>query len=177
MMKLGCMSLSHKQEFAEGKLDLEGFLERAYQLQLDGIDIHTGAFASAEPEYLRRICRQALRRGLALSYIGISNNFGRPADELAAEVDAAKEWIDVAAFMGVPLVRVFAAPTSLTFWTPASTWARPEHPGLAGWKTPPSTSTGASPKPRRSPCTRAARSTAFGAGARNGWTTRGSWRF
>ena len=32
MMKLGCMSLSYKQEFTEGRLDLEGFIERAYQL-------------------------------------------------------------------------------------------------------------------------------------------------
>ena len=123
MMKLGCMSLSYKQEFTEGQLDLEGFIERAYRLGLDGIDIHTGAFASTEPDYLRRIRLQALRRGLALSYIGISSNFGKPADELAAEVDTAREWIDVAAFMGIPLVRVFAA------WVPPgdtedAVWAR-----------------------------------------------------
>ena len=109
MMKLGCMSLSYKQEFADGKLDLEGFIERAYELGLDGIDIHTGALSSTAPDYLRRIRMQALRRGLALSYIGVSSNFGRPQEELPGEVADAVKWIDVAESMGIPLVRVFAA--------------------------------------------------------------------
>ena len=123
MVKLGCMSLSYKDEFAAGKLDLEGFIERAYQLRLDGIDIHTRAFASTDPQYLRRIRMQALRRGLALSYIGVSSNFGKSQDQLRAEIDTARQWIDIAAFMGIPLIRVFAA------WIPqgdteAAVWAR-----------------------------------------------------
>jgi L-ribulose-5-phosphate 3-epimerase len=123
MMKLGCMSLSYQHEFAAGQLDLEGFIEQAYQLRLDGIDIHTRALASTQPEYLRRIRMQALRRGLALSYIGISSNFGKPQEQLAEEVAQAKHWIDVAEFMGIPLVRVFAA------WIPPgdteeAVWAR-----------------------------------------------------
>ena len=123
MMKLGCMSLSYKQEFADGLLDLEGFIERAYQLGLDGIDLHTGAFASIEEDYLRALRLQALKRGLALSYIGVSSNFGKPQNELAEEVATAKQWIDTAAFMGIPLVRVFAA------WIPPgdteeAVWAR-----------------------------------------------------
>ena len=123
MLKLGCMSLSYKDEFAANKLDLEQFIERAYQLGLDGIDIHTRAFTSLDPAYLRSIRMQAFRRGLALSYIGVSSNYGKPQDELAAEVATTKEWIDVAAFMGIPLVRVFAA------WIPEGereedVWAR-----------------------------------------------------
>ena len=123
MMKLGCMSLSYKQEFADGLLDLEGFIERAYQLGLDGVDLHTGAFASTEKDYLRALRMQTLKRGLALSYIGVSSNFGKPQNELAEEVATAKQWIDTAAFMGIPLVRVFAA------WIPAgdteeAVWAR-----------------------------------------------------
>ena len=123
MLKLGCMSLSYKDEFAANKLDLEQFIERAYQLGLDGIDIHTRAFASLDSAYLRRIRMQAFRRGLALSYIGVSSNYGKPQDELVAEVATTKEWIDVAAFMGIPLVRVFAA------WIPEGdreedVWAR-----------------------------------------------------
>ena len=90
MLKLGCMSLSYKDEFAANKLDLEQFIERAYQLGLDGIDIHTRAFASLDPAYLRRIRMQAFRRGLALSYIGVSSNYGKPQDELAAEIATTK---------------------------------------------------------------------------------------
>lgn len=108
-MKLGCMSLSYKDQFRDGKIDLPGFIDRAYELGLDGIDIHTGAFGSTEPSYLRDIRMRCLKRGLALSYIGVSNNFGKPEAELDAEAAKVKEWIDVAAFMGIPLVRVFAA--------------------------------------------------------------------
>jgi sugar phosphate isomerase/epimerase len=123
MIKLGCMSLSYKDQFRDKQIDLEGFIERAYALGLDGIDIHTRAFASTDATYLRAIRMQALRRGLALSYIGISNDFGKAPDALEAEVAKVKEWVDVAAFMGIPLVRIFAA------WvhegdTFESTWAR-----------------------------------------------------
>jgi len=123
MMKLGCMSLSYKDQFAAGEIDLHGFIEKAYDLRLDGIDIHTRAFASTEPDYLRDIRMQCLKRGLALSYIGVSNNFGRPEAELPQAIAEVKRWVDVAAFMGVPLVRIFAA------WVPAGepeeqVWAR-----------------------------------------------------
>jgi sugar phosphate isomerase/epimerase len=117
------MSLSYKNEFGADELDLEQFIERAYQMRLDGIDIHTRALASTEPDYLRKIRMQAQKRGIALSYIGVSSNFGKPLEELENEVATAKQWIDVAAFMGIPLVRVFAA------WVPEGdseedVWAR-----------------------------------------------------
>ena len=83
MMKLGCMSLSYKDQFANGEIDLAGFIDRAHELRLDGIDIHTRAFASTEPAYLRDIRMRCLKRGLAISYIGVSNDFGRPVPELA----------------------------------------------------------------------------------------------
>ena len=123
MMKLGCMSLSYKEQFAAGELDLLGFIERAYELRLDGVSLHTSAFASTERDYLRDVRLRCLRRGLAITYLGVSNNFGKPAAELPAEIAKVKQWVDVAAEMGVPLVRIFAA------WIPAGepeeqVWAR-----------------------------------------------------
>ena len=123
MMKLGCMSLSYKDQFGDGKLDLAGFIDKAAGLRLDGIDIHTRAFASEDPAYLRDIRMRCLERGLAISYLGVSNNFGRPQGELPDVVADVEHWIDVAEFMGVPLVRIFAA------WIPEGepeerVWAR-----------------------------------------------------
>ena len=109
MMKLGCMSLSYKDQFRDGKIDLAGFIDKAYDLRLDGIDIHTRAFASLEPDYLRDIRMRCLKRGLAISYIGVSNNFGKPKDELPGVVQDVKDWVDIAEFMGIPMVRIFAA--------------------------------------------------------------------
>jgi sugar phosphate isomerase/epimerase len=110
MMKLGCMSLSYKDEFAAGTLDLPGFIDRACELNLDGIDIHTGAFGSTDADYLRSVRMRALQKGIALSYIGVSTNFGwREQEKLDEQVATTRQWIDVAAYMGIPLVRVFAA--------------------------------------------------------------------
>ena len=109
MIKLGCMSLSYSQAIGEKRMTLESFIETAYGLGLDGIDIHTGAFASTEDAYLRDIRMRCLKRGLAISYIGIGNNFGKTEEELPDEVAMVKRWIDVAERMRVPLVRIFAA--------------------------------------------------------------------
>lgn len=109
MMKLGCMSLSYQRVITEGRMDLLGFIERAYELGLDGIDIHVRHLASTEEEYLRDVRMRCLKRGLAISYLAVSNNFGRPESELREQVEMVKEWTDVAARMGVPLLRIFAA--------------------------------------------------------------------
>ena len=109
MMKLGCMSLSYKDQFTAGEIDMAGFIDKAYDLRLDGIDIHTRAFESEDPAYLRDIRMRCLRRGLVISYLGVSNDFGRPQEELQEVIDSVKHWVDVAEFMGVPLVRIFAA--------------------------------------------------------------------
>jgi sugar phosphate isomerase/epimerase len=103
------MSLSFRDDFTAGRMDLDRFIELAYELRLDGLDVHAGAFASTEPDYLRDVRMRALKRGLSLGYIGVSNDFGKPQEQLDNQVRMTERWIDVAAFMGVPLVRVFAA--------------------------------------------------------------------
>ena len=109
MIKLGCMSLSYKDHFSGRRMDLTGFIDRAYQLGLDGIDIHRNHFTGSDPAYLRDIRLQCLRRGLAISCIGVSNDFGKREEELEGQVATVKQAVDQAAFMGVPLVRIFAA--------------------------------------------------------------------
>ena len=123
MIKLGCMSLSYQKAISQGHMSLESFIDTVYHLGLDGVDLHTRAFASTDDDYLRAIRMRCLKRGLAISYIGISNNFGKPEPELAAEVEMVKHWIDVAERIRVPLVRIFAA------WerddeAPGTIWAR-----------------------------------------------------
>lgn len=121
MIKLGCMSLSYNQAIAEGRMSLLSFIDKAHELGLDGIDIHIGAFASTDDAYLREVRMRCLKHGLAISYVGISNNFGKPAAELPAEVAMVKKWIDVAERLRTPLVRIFAA------------WERPEETPEVIW--------------------------------------------
>tara|TARA_B100000029_G_scaffold389840_1_gene386418 strand:- start:122513 stop:123349 length:837 start_codon:yes stop_codon:yes gene_type:complete len=109
MIKLGCMSLSYKNAMAEGRLDLFEFIDKAYELRLDGIDIHSGALESENDTYLQKVRRHCLKRGLAISYLGISNDFGKCDEEIPEEIDMVKHWIDVAAKLHIPMVRIFAA--------------------------------------------------------------------
>lgn len=109
MIKLGLQSLSYRDTFLAGGIDLEGFLDRAGEMRLDGVDLHYTHFASTDGDYLERVRLSALRKGLHISYIGVSNDFGRTGDELEAQKRLVREWVDVAARMGVQMVRVFGA--------------------------------------------------------------------
>ncbi len=121
MIKLGCMSLSYSKAMAEGSMDLFDFIDRARELGLDGIDIHTRALTSEDDGYLRDVRMRCMQRGLAISYLGISNDFGKPAGEIYAEIEMVKHWIDVAARLHVPMVRIFAA------------WERDDTPAYVIW--------------------------------------------
>ena len=101
MIKIGCNYLSFRG------MGVSTFIRTAYDLRLDMIDLHRSAFTSTDPEYLRGIKMLCLRLGLPIGYLGVSNRFVGTESELREHVDMCKESIDVAAFIGAPLIRVF----------------------------------------------------------------------
>ena len=106
MIKVGCNYLSFRH------MDVASFVQTAYDLRLDVIDLHRSAFTSTEPEYLRGIKMMCLRLGLPIGYLGVSNRFVGTEPELRKHVEMCKESIDVAAFIGAPLIRVFGGHVS-----------------------------------------------------------------
>lgn len=123
MIKLSLQSLCYRDTFRAGKIDLHGIIDRAAALRLDGVDLHFAHFASTDPTYLEDLRLRCLRRGLHICYIGVSNDFGKLGADLEAQIGLVNRWVDVAARMGVPMVRVFGA------WVPAgeseeSVWPR-----------------------------------------------------
>ncbi len=123
MIKLSLQSLSYRDTALAGKIDLLGIIRRAAELRLDGVDLHSGQFASTDPDYLEEIKLLALRGGLHICYVGVSNDFGKTGADLDRQEDNVAYWVDVAASMGVPMVRVFGA------WVPdgedeESVWPR-----------------------------------------------------
>lgn len=61
------------------------------------------------PEYLASLKRQAFLRGLAISGTAVGNNFARPPGaEWDQEIAQVKAWVDHAAALGAPHIRVFA---------------------------------------------------------------------
>ncbi len=99
MIKVGCLHPLSP--------DIESFIESVNEFRLDTIDFLRRAFSSTDPTYLRHIKMLCLKHGLPVGYLGVSGGFVGPDDEVRARVDTAKETVDVALFMGAPLVRVF----------------------------------------------------------------------
>jgi sugar phosphate isomerase/epimerase len=108
MMRLCCLSLSFKPEFASKQLDDMKFIELCSMLELDGVDFNLGSFASLEKDHLKKIKKTCLERGLSIACIGVSNDFGRPAEEQEAVQQQIRQGIDTALFLGAPVVRLFA---------------------------------------------------------------------
>ncbi|MDA0232431.1 MAG: sugar phosphate isomerase/epimerase [Chloroflexi bacterium] len=124
MIKLSLQSLSYRDTFKDGKIDLAGIIEKAAEYRMDGVDLHFTHFASTEPAYLEELRMLTLRRGLHICYIGVSNNFGKTGDELREQVELMKRWIDVAQRMGVQMVRAFGS------WVPEGESAEDAWPRL-----------------------------------------------
>ena len=123
MIKLSLQSLSYRDTARAGKIDLLGIIERAAELRLDGVDLHSGQFESTEPAYLEELKLAAMRGGLHVCYLGVSNDFGKTGTELEQQVSRVNFWVDAARTMGAPMVRVFGA------WVPdgereESVWPR-----------------------------------------------------
>ena len=60
-------------------------------------------------EYLRQIRRHCFLRGIEVSGTACGNNFALPKGEkLTEQINSVKKWVDHAAVMGAPHIRVFA---------------------------------------------------------------------
>ena len=94
-------------------ITLNGVLEFAAKNKFDSFD-PTGYFFPGYPEvpddkYVDGLRKQAADLGIALSGTGVRNNFTTADKEVRATgVKHIKQWVEVAARLGVPVVRVFA---------------------------------------------------------------------
>lgn len=112
MIRVNLFSLSYRKTGPDDRVDLTAVLDLASKLRIDGVDLEARQFASTEPGYVEDLRFQAFKRGLAINYLGVRSDFGFQGDKLREEIDRVKEWIGVAAFMRVPLIRVVGAHVS-----------------------------------------------------------------
>jgi len=109
-------------------MSLFDMLEECARLDFDAVD-PTGYFfpgypAVPEKKFINEFKRRAFQLGLDISGTGIRNDFARPDKaKRAADVALAKQWIESAAEMGAPVLRVFAGvrPEGHT-WDEAAGW-------------------------------------------------------
>lgn len=95
---------------AAPKLTLADFVNDCAKFGLDGTEL-TGYYfpKTITPDYLYQLSRQCFRLGLDVSGTAIGNDFGfPPGEERKQQIDAARQWIDHAALLGAPVIRIFA---------------------------------------------------------------------
>ncbi len=122
MIKLGCNSLVKDRDNPGGWIDIETMIHLIHTLRLDSIDFQLDrGFRSLELAYLRRIKILCHRYGLPIGFVGVGSGFvgtaqlpnrgvvgaSLPPEELQRRIDEVKGAVDVAGFIGAPLIRLF----------------------------------------------------------------------
>jgi sugar phosphate isomerase/epimerase len=92
------------------KLTLADFVNDCAKLGLDGTELTGYYFPKAiTPEYLHQLAKQCFRLGLDVSGTAIGNDFGfPPGEDRKKQLDSTRQWIDYAALLGAPVIRIFA---------------------------------------------------------------------
>jgi len=107
-VRLGISSWSYHRSITSGKMDIEDFIRRAFELGVDGVELNQ-RFFEPNRNRLKGIKRLLLLYGLDISCVTIANNFCLPREEeRKRQVALVKEWVDAALLLGAPIVRVNA---------------------------------------------------------------------
>ena len=104
---------------ADKQIDLFQFIDYAADHGCDGVELTSYFFpADCTPEFVAKVRRHAFVRGLSVSGAAIGNTFTHPAGpERDKNVALLKHWVDYAAILGAPHIRVFAgeAPKGVSY--------------------------------------------------------------
>lgn len=117
-------------------IDLFGVCDFCVKHDIEAVDL-TGYFFPGYPQapadgYVNRIKRYTHDRGIVISGTGVKNDFATADKAVRADgVAITKAWIEVAARLGAPVVRVFAGPQKVKDWREASEGASRED--VEGW--------------------------------------------
>ncbi|MGH9309857.1 MAG: sugar phosphate isomerase/epimerase family protein [Vicinamibacterales bacterium] len=111
-MKLSLAAYSFRAALAGAKksMTLDDFVDLASTYDIDAVEPTSYYFPEPPtPEYCRSLRRHALLQGLAISGTAVRNTFTyAPGPQLDKEIDHVKRWIDLAAELHAPTIRIFA---------------------------------------------------------------------
>jgi sugar phosphate isomerase/epimerase len=112
-LKTSLNAFSFNTPLSDGTMTISDLLDFCAVSGFEGVDI-TGYYFKGYPqvpsdEYLFQIKRKAFRLGIEISGTGVRNDF-TIADKTKREQEVAlvKNWIEVAAKIGAPVIRIFA---------------------------------------------------------------------
>ena len=109
-MRVSLAAYSMREALNGGKMDLFGFINWCSEMNLDGVELTAYYFPKDfTAAYLRDLRRRAFSRGVTVSGTAVSNNFCLPpGPERQKEIDRMRIWIDHAAELFAPHIRIFA---------------------------------------------------------------------
>ena len=102
--------LSRPGRDQKGEMTLEGFVDYCAKLNLDGTELTSYYFPSdVSRDYLLSLKEQTFRLGLDITGTAIGNDFCLPdGEKRQTQLQLCRTWIDHAAVMGAPVIRIFA---------------------------------------------------------------------
>src|SRR5690606_23156636 len=104
-----CLPVSLYPELSDGTRTLADWFQFAAQLGLDGADISVVHLASTDDSYLQTLHGQATDVGIQIAMLVTYADFTHPDEmERVRQVDELRRYIDVAAALGTPYIRVTA---------------------------------------------------------------------
>jgi sugar phosphate isomerase/epimerase len=102
--------LKPNNKFAKEALTLADFVNDCAKMQLDGTELTSYYFPSPVSDgYLAELRRHCFRLGLDVSGTAVGNDFCHPPGQRRdREIASVKSWIDHAAVLGAPVIRIFS---------------------------------------------------------------------
>ncbi|RJP18899.1 MAG: sugar phosphate isomerase/epimerase [Candidatus Omnitrophota bacterium] len=114
-MKLSCAAYSYRKYLTgeQPTMSIEGFLEECAKLGLGAAEPTSYYFPNPlTDEFLLQFKRKAFLLGLDISGTAVGNTFTLPpGPERDKQIASVKTWIDRAAVIGAPCIRIFAGNT------------------------------------------------------------------
>jgi sugar phosphate isomerase/epimerase len=114
-MKLSIAAYSYRDYLpharnAQPRMDLFDFVNLAADMGLDAVEPTAYYFPpDVQPEYLHRLNRHAFLLGLDISGTAVGNDFCKPSGpERDAQLEHVRQWVDRAAELDAPVIRIFA---------------------------------------------------------------------
>jgi sugar phosphate isomerase/epimerase len=111
-MKLSLAAYSFRNELSGAKksMTLDDFVDLASSYPIDAIEPTSYYFPEPPTAaYCRSLRRHALLQGLSISGTAVRNTFTyAPGPQLDREIDHVRRWIDLAAELHAPTIRIFA---------------------------------------------------------------------
>jgi sugar phosphate isomerase/epimerase len=121
-MKLSLAAYSMREALGEGTIDLFDFIDWCAELDLQGTELTSYYFPKEfDNAFLHKLKLHAYKQGVSISGTAIANDFCQAPGSEGRKKDLAhvKKWIDYAAEMDAPHIRIFAgrAPEGLALET------------------------------------------------------------